>query len=333
MATAVQLPDNALHIIDTLSRTKYLVDTGACCSLFPASPSQRTQADPDPVALVSAAGEAIPTHGTAEKIIQLAGQSYRWSFRLADVSQPLLGADFLIHHKLIVDMAGRALIPASYLSNSNPARSAPIHGVQQPTPTVNMISNSCGSSSGSVHATYSALKERYSDVFKPELRLRSSGPTNHGIEHFIDTTGPPQYSRYRRLEPRKLAAAKASFAEMVRMGVCERGSSPWASPLHMVKKADGTWRPCGDYRKLNNVTTADRYPMPNIADITNVIGDATVFSKLDLLKAYFQVPVHQPDQAKTAITTPFGSYIFKYSTFGLKNNGATFQRLMDSIFG
>ena len=101
----------------------------------------------------------------------------------------------------------------------------------------------------------------------------------------------------------------------------------------MVKKADGTWRPCGDYRKLNNVTTADRYPMPNIADITNVIGDATVFSKLDLLKAYFQVPVHQPDQAKTAITTPFGSYIFKYSTFGLKNNGATFQRLMDSIFG
>ena len=101
----------------------------------------------------------------------------------------------------------------------------------------------------------------------------------------------------------------------------------------MVKKADGTWRPCGDYRRLNNATKPDKYAMPNITDITNVIGECTVFSKLDLLKAYFQIPVHPPDQEKTAITTPFGTFVFKYSTFGLKNSGATFQRLMDIIFG
>ena len=101
----------------------------------------------------------------------------------------------------------------------------------------------------------------------------------------------------------------------------------------MVSKLDGSWRPCGDYRRLNLITEPDHYPMPNIADLTNSIGKSCVFSKLDLLKGYFQVPVHPSDVPKTAIITPFGSYVFHYSTFGLKNSGATFQRMMDSIFG
>ena len=120
---------------------------------------------------------------------------------------------------------------------------------------------------------------------------------------------------------------------MERMGICSKASSPWASPLHMVSKSDGSWRPCGDYRRLNLITEPDHYPMPNIIDITNNIGRSRVFSKLDLLKGYFQVPVHPPDVPKTAIVTPFGNYVFHYSTFGLRNSGATFQRMMNSIFG
>ena len=130
-----------------------------------------------------------------------------------------------------------------------------------------------------------------------------------------------------------LAAAKKAFVEMEQMGICTKGASPWASPLHMTPKADGTWRPCGDYRRLNMTTEADHYPMPNMADLTASIGKARVFSKLDLLKGYFQVPVYPEDVPKTAIVTPFGSYIFHYSTFGLRNSGATFQRLMDQILG
>ena len=78
---------------------------------------------------------------------------------------------------------------------------------------------------------------------------------------------------------------------METMGVCTKASSPWAAPLHMTPKTDGTWRPCGDYRRLNNATEADKYPMPNIQDITKALGKAAVFSKLDLLKGYFQVRV------------------------------------------
>ena len=73
--------------------------------------------------------------------------------------------------------------------------------------------------------------------------------------------------------------------------------------------------------------------MPNITDLANNIGNARVFTKLDLLKGYFQVLIHPDDVPKTAIITPFGSYVFQYSTFGLRNSGATFQRLMDSIIG
>ena len=128
-------------------------------------------------------------------------------------------------------------------------------------------------------------------------------------------------------------AAKRCFQDMEKQGLCQKASSPWASPLHIVVKKDGTIRPCGDYRRLNNITKADHYPLPNIADVMSFLHGATVFSKLDLMKGYFQVPMHPEDIPKTAIVTPFGTYTFNYSCFGLINAGATFQRLMDGILG
>ena len=117
------------------------------------------------------------------------------------------------------------------------------------------------------------------------------------------------------------------------MGVYSKAATPWASPLHMTPKKDGTWRPCGDYRRLNLITEPDHYAMPNISDLTSSVSTSRVFSKLDLLKGYFQMPANLDDVPKTAITTPFGTYVFHYSTFGLRNSGATFQRMMDQIFG
>ena len=117
------------------------------------------------------------------------------------------------------------------------------------------------------------------------------------------------------------------------MGICQKASSPWSSPLHIVRKKDGSIRPCGDYRRLNTKTEPDHYPLPNIADVTSFLHGATIFSKLDLMKGYYQIPMHPEDIPKTAITTPFGTFTFNYSCFGLRNAGAMFQRLMDSILG
>ena len=117
------------------------------------------------------------------------------------------------------------------------------------------------------------------------------------------------------------------------MGICQKASSPLASPLHIVTKKDDSLRPCGDYRRLNMATEPNHYPLPNIADVTTYLHGAKIFSKLNLLKGYYQVPMYPDDIPKTAITTPFDTYTFNYSCFGLRNAGATFQRMMDTVLG
>ena len=100
----------------------------------------------------------------------------------------------------------------------------------------------------------------------------------------------------------------------------------------MVPKPGGGWRPCGDYRRLNQITTPDGYPLPNMQDLTNHLYNAMVFSKLDLIKGYHQVLVAEADKAKTPIITPFGLFEYNFMPFGLRNAGQTFQRLIDQNF-
>ena len=76
----------------------------------------------------------------------------------------------------------------------------------------------------------------------------------------------------------------------------------------MVEKKDEGWRPCRDYRRLNNITVPDRYPLPHIADFTSRIAGSTIFSRLDLQKGYYQIPMASKDIPKTAIITPFGMF-------------------------
>uniref|UniRef100_A0AAQ4Q920 Gypsy retrotransposon integrase-like protein 1 n=1 Tax=Gasterosteus aculeatus aculeatus TaxID=481459 RepID=A0AAQ4Q920_GASAC len=159
----------------------------------------------------------------------------------------------------------------------------------------------------------------------------SASAVKHGVEHHIATTGPPVYARARRLDPTKLAVAKAEFSNMERLGIVRRSASPWASPLHIVPKPGGGWRPCGDYRRLNEATTPDRYPVPNIQDFSAHLAGMVIFSKVDLVRGYHQVPMHSLDISKTAVITPFGLFEFLRMPFGLKNSAQSFQRLMDSV--
>ena len=117
----------------------------------------------------------------------------------------------------------------------------------------------------------------------------------------------------------KLEVAKKEFQNMMDLGIIRTSNSPWSSPLHVVAKANGGWRPCGDYRRLNVVTADDRYPLPHIHAFTTSTAQAKFFSVVDLVRGYHQIPMQEDDIPKTAIVTPFGLFEFVRMPFGLKN--------------
>ncbi len=156
-------------------------------------------------------------------------------------------------------------------------------------------------------------------------------PVKHKTVQHIQTAGPPALGRFRRLDLAKLAATKAEFSKLEKDGIIRRSSSNWSASLHMVMKPDGTWRPCGDYRRLNLATTLDSYLLPNIQDLSSRLHGCSIFSKLDLRKGYYQIPVQEGDIHKTAVITPFGLWEFLRMPFGLCNAGQSFQRFMDEV--
>ena len=119
--------------------------------------------------------------------------------------------------------------------------------------------------------------------------------------------------------------------DMLQQGVIEPSHSPWSSPVILVKKKDGSLRFCIDYRKLNQVTQKDCYPLPRVDDLLDSLSDAQWFTTLDLRSGYWQVEVNPRDREKTAFPTPHGLFQFRVMPFGLCNAPSTFQRLMELV--
>ncbi|GFU15085.1 hypothetical protein TNCV_2954261 [Trichonephila clavipes] len=115
------------------------------------------------------------------------------------------------------------------------------------------------------------------------------------------------------------------------IGIIRPSKSPWSSPLHVVPKSDSTVRPVGDYRQLNSVNEFDSYPMPYLNDFAHALHGKKIFSKIDIFKAFHQIPIAECDIPKTAVTTPWGLYEYTHLCFGLVIAPQTFMRFMHEV--
>ena len=169
------------------------------------------------------------------------------------------------------------------------------------------------------------------DVFHDDLPgLPPERETDFPID-LVPGTAPISLPPY-RMTPAELKELKAQLQELVDGGFIRPSISPWGALVLFVKKKDGTWRLCVDYKQLNKVTIRNKYPLPRIDDLFDQLQGAKVFSKIDLRSGYHQLRIMESDVPKMAFRTRYGHYEFLVMSFGLTNAPAAFMDLMNHVF-
>ena len=187
-----------------------------------------------------------------------------------------------------------------------------------------------------VSEEYASLIKKYPNILKSTFK---KDPAD--IYHRIETDGPPFKSKVRPLlaNSDKSEQGRQIWKEMENLGVIERVKPntllQYTSPLHIVKKPNNRgWRICADFRKLNQITKSDNYPLPLLRSFQAKIKGAKVFSKVDIKSAFHHLPIHPEDIEKTCVLSPWGgAYVFKRLAFGLTNGPSSWQKYIDSVIG
>jgi hypothetical protein len=231
----------------------------------------------------------------------------------------ILGADWMTQHRVVLDVAARALeirSPTSedlvlYLPCQDSTQSCVFAMMESPVKKILVVCE-------------------YADVFSNEL---PGMPPDRDIEFAIElqpgTT--PISKRPYRMPPAELAELMKQLQELLDKGFIRPSTLPWGCPALFVKKKDEILRFCIDYRPLNVVTIKNKYPLPRIDVLFDQLVGVKVFSKIDLRSNYHQIKIRASDIPKTAFSTRYGLYEFLVMSFGLTNAPAYFMYLMNSV--
>ena len=190
-----------------------------------------------------------------------------------------------------------------------------------------LLSNTTQGMTKEESAAIADILIEFQDVF-------SANSTDLGLTHLGEHTIDTGDTRPLTQPPRRTPLAfegedKAAIEKLQQQGSIQPSTSPWASPIVLVRKKDGSVRPCVDYRRLNAVTKPDAFPLPRTEDCLDAMAESRLFSTLDITSAYNLVPVRKEDIPKTVFVTKFGLFEFTTMPFGLSNAPATFQRVIE----
>ena len=351
-------------LFDNITKTYTLCDTGAMLSCVPKQPGDVV--DPT-TTLKTADGKPMKTYGSKELNIRLGRKNYSIKAVVTDVTQRILGMDFFQKYKLgfewisgdlyVVDRKANISKQIKFVTieeNSLPTAQAHLakvksdqNAIQFEIDCVKKLASSNLEESQEIFPELKANKMddillekvpvkfqnliKKLDILVPNYKIEPK----HGISHKIETgQNSPATCKVRPIPADLLPQVKKMFQEMQEAGVISRvngnSNTKWSSALHVVRKSDQKPRICGDYRLLNSKIVCDSYPLPLMRDISQKLHGSKIFTKIDLKKAYWNIPLE--NKHKSTLVTPFGAYFFNRLPFGIASAPASYQKAMDTIF-
>ena len=307
--------------------TSALLDTGASRSLISSRLARRlrnAKSRSSNDTLLAANGSPILVDKKVFTVVEASGCSLEHNFIVC----PKLSFDCIFGLDLLRRLGNNLDLNTASLVRSGNQHETSINiiGASQQEVEQLLLTNVPTELEHPVREQLEQLLIKYKDAFS--LRDDQLGRTSI-LQHEIHTSdAAPIRIPPRRIPSSMIPEVNSMIDLMLRKDIIQPSSSPWSAPVVLVKKKNGDLRLCVDYRKLNEVTRRDAFPLPRIDDLFDALAGARFFSTLDLASGYWQLEVKKEDRPKTAFSVPSGLYEFQTMPFGLVNAPATFQRVM-----
>jgi hypothetical protein len=280
--------------------------------------------------LKGANGQPLDVKGKLQLQFRLEGREFSFIFFVIEnlPYSMIIGLDFMSTHRIILDCQKRQIIFKDDQNDITPI------SFLKPEGNSSRKLESTEDNNSYLSATSIDSENAIDKILNqfPDIIDFSPGTAKiKPVQFFInDNISPIRQSPWRR-SPAERETITNEITDMLRMGVIRPSNSPWASPVSLVKKKDGTNRFCIDFRKVNNIVVQDAFPLPRIPDLIDALHGAKVFSTLDLAKGYWQIPLDEKSKPITAFATHEGLYEFNVLPFGINTAAAIFQRTMSAI--